>query len=82
MQATVPRLTEALSKRPEFAHVADDLRTKGRKLWLEINRDAAGKLGISMQDRQLVDRNSAGVAKMCCAMFDRADKIRKRPNKK
>ncbi len=44
--------------------------------------DAGEALGISMQDRQLVDRNSAGVAKMCCAMFDRADKIRKRPNKK
>ena len=44
---------------------------------------AAGEaLGISMQDRQLVDRNSAGVAKMCCMMSVRADKIRKRPSKK
>ena len=43
--------------------------------------DAGEALGISMQDRQLVDRNSAGVAKMCCMMEDRADRIRKRPKK-
>jgi len=44
--------------------------------------DAGENLGISMQDRQLVDRNSAGVAKMCCEMSVRMDNIRKRPKKK
>ena len=44
--------------------------------------DAGEALGISMQDRQLVDRNSAGVAKMCCEMSVRMDNIRKRPKKK
>ena len=44
---------------------------------------AAGEaFGISMQDRQLVDRNSAGVAQMCCEMSLRMDNIRKRPKKK
>ena len=44
--------------------------------------DAGEALGISMQDRQLVDRSSTGVAQMCCEMSVRADKIRKRPSKK
>ena len=43
--------------------------------------DAGEALGISMQDRQLVDRNSTGVAKMCCEMSVRMDNIRKRPKK-
>ena len=43
--------------------------------------DAGEALGISLNDRQLVQRSTAGVAEMCCAMFDRADKIRKRPKK-
>jgi hypothetical protein len=43
--------------------------------------NAGEVLGISMRDRQLVDRNSAGVAAMCCKMSLRMDNIRKRPKK-
>ena len=43
--------------------------------------DAGEALGISLDDRQLVNRDSAGVAQMCCMMSVRADKIRKRPKK-
>ena len=43
--------------------------------------DAGEALGISLNDRQLVQRSTAGVADMCCAMSLRADKIRKRPKK-
>ncbi|MBQ7608594.1 MAG: efflux RND transporter permease subunit [Desulfovibrionaceae bacterium] len=50
LEEWVPRLTDALQALPEFAHVAHDLQSAGRQLWLAINRDVAGKLGISMTD--------------------------------
>ena len=54
-------------------------------VYLVADQDAfvAGEaLGITMKDRKLVSRDSAGVADMCCAMSLRVDKIRKRPSKK
>ena len=53
-------------------------------VYLAADQDAfvAGEaLGITMKDRKLVSRDSAGVDMMCCAMALRADKIRKRPKK-
>lgn len=44
---------------------------------------AAGEaLGISPDDRKLVMRDTVGVAAMCSMMYDRADKIRRRSNRK
>jgi len=43
--------------------------------------NAGEALGISLNDRQLVSRDSAGVDMLCCTMSLRADKIRKRPKK-
>lgn len=53
-------------------------------VYLAADQDAfvAGEaLGITMEDRKLVSRDSAGVDMMCCAMSLRADKIRKRTKK-
>ncbi|MBQ7586098.1 MAG: efflux RND transporter permease subunit [Desulfovibrionaceae bacterium] len=50
LEQWVPVLTSELAKDPAIGHVAHDLQAKGRQLWLEINRDAAGRLGISMED--------------------------------
>jgi Mg-chelatase subunit ChlD len=53
-------------------------------VYLAADQDAfaAGEaLGITLEDRTLVKRSTAGVAKMCCMMEDRADRIRKRPKK-
>ena len=53
-------------------------------VYLAADQDAfaAGEaLGITLEDRTLVKRSAAGVAKMCCMMEDRADRIRKRPKK-
>jgi len=53
-------------------------------VYLAADQDAfaAGEaLGITLEDRTLVKRSPAGVAKMCCMMEDRADRIRKRPKK-
>ncbi|WP_165177208.1 MdtB/MuxB family multidrug efflux RND transporter permease subunit [Desulfovibrio sp. ZJ369] len=46
----IPRIVSALAARPELAHVTSDLQTPGRMAYLHINRDAAGRLGISMSD--------------------------------
>ncbi|MBQ7456831.1 MAG: efflux RND transporter permease subunit [Desulfovibrio sp.] len=57
LEIWVPKVCDALSHRPEFAHVAHDLQAKGRQLWIDIDRDMAGSLGISMEsiDNALYD---------------------------
>jgi len=42
-----PRLVERLSQLPELTDVAHDLQDDGLQTWVEIDRDAAARLGIS-----------------------------------
>ncbi len=44
------RMVEALRQQPELELVTSDYQAPGRMAWLNINRDAAGRLGISMAD--------------------------------
>ena len=44
----VPRLLERLRGVPELADVASDLQDRGLQAYLDIDRDAAGRLGVSM----------------------------------
>lgn len=46
----LPRIMEALEKQPELARVASDFQSQGRMAWINVNRDAAGRHGISMTD--------------------------------
>lgn len=46
----VPKILDQLSRHSSFENIASDLQGMGRMAWLEINRDAASRLGISMQD--------------------------------
>lgn len=46
----VPRIVKALAARPQLDYVTSDLQSPGRMAYLSINRDAAGRLGISMSD--------------------------------
>ncbi len=43
----VPKLVDALNKRPELADVASDLQSKGLQAYLDIDRDTAGRLGVT-----------------------------------
>ncbi|WP_374477759.1 MdtB/MuxB family multidrug efflux RND transporter permease subunit [Zoogloea sp.] len=43
----VPRLVERLQSLPELADVASDLQDKGLQAWVEIDRNAASRLGVS-----------------------------------
>jgi multidrug efflux pump len=44
----VPRLIERLRKAPELLDVASDLQDRGLQAFLDIDRDAASRLGISV----------------------------------
>lgn len=44
----IPRIVNGLAQRPELEMVTSDYQNPGRMAWLNINRDAAGRLGISM----------------------------------
>ncbi len=46
----VPKLVDALSQQPQLTDVASDLQTRGLQVFLHIDRDMAGRLGISIAD--------------------------------
>ncbi|MFC3607402.1 MdtB/MuxB family multidrug efflux RND transporter permease subunit [Stutzerimonas tarimensis] len=50
LEAWTPRLVDALRARPELTDVASDLQNRGLQLHLEIDRDAASRLGIRVAD--------------------------------
>ena len=45
-----PRLLQALRARPELSHVASDMQARGRAVWINIDRDAASRYGLTMSD--------------------------------
>ena len=48
LQEWTPRLVEALRERPELTDVASDLQSDGLQICLDIDRDAAARLGIGI----------------------------------
>ena len=44
----VPRLVERLRREPVLADVASDLQDRGRQAYVVIDRDSAGRLGVTM----------------------------------
>ena len=57
LEGRIPDILAALRARPELSHVTSDLLGRGRMLWLAIDRDAASRLGVSMDviDNALYD---------------------------
>ncbi|MBV9344857.1 MAG: efflux RND transporter permease subunit, partial [Gammaproteobacteria bacterium] len=47
LAAWVPRLVERLARLPQLADVASDLENEGLQTYVEIDRDAAGRLGVT-----------------------------------
>ena len=45
---TTHQLLERLRKRPELSSVASDLMDNGRQAWIDIDRDTAGRLGVTV----------------------------------
>ena len=50
LQEWTPKIVDALAERPELDHVTSDLQGYGRVLWLDIDRDSAGRYGLTMSD--------------------------------
>ena len=48
LDEAVPRLVQVLKAHPHFADVDSDQQADGLQAWLQIDRDAAGRLGVSM----------------------------------
>jgi len=48
LDEAVPRLVQALRAHPQFADVGSDQQADGQQAWLQIDRDAAGRLGVTM----------------------------------
>ena len=48
LQEWTPRLVEALRDQPELTDVASDLQSDGLQIYLDIDRDAAARLGIEV----------------------------------
>lgn len=46
----LPRIMAALEKQPELTRIASDFQSPGRMAWIDINRDAASRLGVTMTD--------------------------------
>ncbi|SDR95634.1 multidrug efflux pump [Halopseudomonas sabulinigri] len=46
----VPQMIAALSARPELADVASDLQQRGMEAYVDIDRDAAARLGLDVTD--------------------------------
>ncbi|KRW58121.1 MdtB/MuxB family multidrug efflux RND transporter permease subunit [Pseudomonas sp. TTU2014-080ASC] len=50
LEEWVPKVVNALRERPELTDVASDLQNRGLQVYLNIDRDIAGRLGISVAD--------------------------------
>jgi len=46
----VPRIVEQLRQLPQLADVASDLQDSGPQVWVSIDRNSAGRLGVSVAD--------------------------------
>ncbi|WP_443192403.1 MdtB/MuxB family multidrug efflux RND transporter permease subunit [Pseudomonas indica] len=50
LEEWTPRLVDALRQQPELTDVTSDLQNRGLQVFLEIDRDAASRLGVSVTD--------------------------------
>ena len=50
LEEWVPKLVSARREQPELTDVASDLQNRGLQVFLQIDRDMAGRLGVSIAD--------------------------------
>jgi multidrug efflux pump len=50
LEEWVPKLVSALREQPALTDVASDLQNRGLQVFLQIDRDLAGRLGVSVAD--------------------------------
>jgi len=69
------RLVDRLAQQPELADVSSDLQRQGRELYLDVDQDAASRLGVTMAaiDNAL---NSAYGQRQIATLFTQANQYR------
>ncbi|MDA8443493.1 efflux RND transporter permease subunit [Paracidovorax valerianellae] len=71
----VPRLVERLRARGELADVASDLQQQGRQAHVEVDRDAAARLGLTVADIATALQN-AYAQRQIATLFTQASQYR------
>ncbi|MCK0536863.1 multidrug efflux RND transporter permease subunit [Alcanivorax quisquiliarum] len=71
----VPLLIDALQARPELADVASDLQFDGRQAYVDIDRDAAARLGVSVSAIASALQNAFG-QRQIATLFTQANQYR------
>ncbi|RYF22898.1 MAG: multidrug transporter subunit MdtC [Comamonadaceae bacterium] len=71
----VPRLLERLRARPELADVASDLQQQGHQAHVEVDRDAAARLGLTVADIATALQNAFG-QRQVATLFTQASQYR------
>ncbi|GAB3373367.1 multidrug efflux RND transporter permease subunit [Spongiibacter taiwanensis] len=71
----VPRLISALAERPELADVASDMQQQGLEAYVDIDRDAAARLGVSVSDIADTLQNAYG-QRQIATLFTQANQYR------
>jgi len=75
LEEWVPILIEALQQRPELADVASDLQYGGRQAYVDIDRDAAARLGVSVSAIASALQNAFG-QRQIATLFTQANQYR------
>jgi multidrug efflux pump len=71
----VPRLLERLNAEPALADVASDLQTRGLQAYVEIDRDAAARLGVRVSDITAALQSAYG-QRQIATLFTQANQYR------
>ena len=71
----VPRLIAALNARPELQDVASDLQQQGQEAYIDIDRDAAARLGVSVSAIADTLQNAFG-QRQIATLFTQANQYR------
>ena len=73
--AWTPKLVSALQQRPEFSSVVSDLQDQGQVAWVELNRDAAARYGITAADVDTALYNAFG-QRLISTIFTQSNQYR------
>jgi multidrug efflux pump len=71
----VPQLLERLRQQPALADVASDLQTRGLQAYVDIDRDAAARIGVSVSDIAAALQSAYG-QRQIATLFTQANQYR------
>lgn len=70
-----PKLVNALAREPEFNHVTSNLQDQGQVAYVELNRDAAARYGITASDVDTALYNAFG-QRLISTIFTQSNQYR------